>query len=200
MECLTRRANRDEVDSLAILLADSFHDDPLWRWMLPGDVHRKDKLRRYFELELTNVSFPFGRVDVSRSGEGMAVWLPRGGLALSVLDGINLRATTQAIFRDLTRFDTFTEIEPTVAGDWELMLIAVRSSARRTGLGSAVVRPVLQLCDAKRLTATAQSTSEPAAAFLSYLGFRSAGTSALTGGPPIFHHFRAPARAPATHA
>src|ERR1700761_5204257 len=50
-----RKATPADLGALAGALADAFHDDPVFSWLIPDERHRRARLRRFYTIELRHV-------------------------------------------------------------------------------------------------------------------------------------------------
>jgi ribosomal protein S18 acetylase RimI-like enzyme len=75
---------------------------------------------------------------------------------------------------------------------WYLFFLGTRPERRSRGLGSALLRPVLDACDAQGLPAYLEATSERSAALYVRHGFEVTGEIALPHGPSLWPMWREP--------
>jgi hypothetical protein len=79
------------VDTLALVLARAFYDDPPMIWLLPDSATRLGRLTRMFATIIGIESLPYGGVDVACAGKeilGGAIWMPPGQWQPRLLDKI----------------------------------------------------------------------------------------------------------------
>ena len=135
-----RRATGEDVAPMARTLARAFHDDPVFTWVMRGDERRMTRLERGFELFMRRVWMEQEETYTTASVAGVAVWEKPGqwktgaGQQLALLPPM-LRAIAALEARhprELHYYLPFVGVDP----EWQ-----------GRGLGSAVLSPVLELCD-----------------------------------------------------
>ena len=67
-----------EVVAMAAALARAFYDDPVFTWVLGGDIRRMRVLRGAFELFLRRLWLAEGATFTTAGAVGVAVWEPPG--------------------------------------------------------------------------------------------------------------------------
>ena len=75
---------------------------------------------------------------------------------------------------------------------WYLPFVGTRPDRQSRGLGSAVMRPVLDACDVAGLPAYLEATSERVARLYARHGFMIAGEIELPDGPSLWPMWREP--------
>jgi ribosomal protein S18 acetylase RimI-like enzyme len=181
----TREASVHDAGSLATALAEAFDEDPVFSWLMPDATRRRARLRRFFELELRQLVLPHGRAHTSQELLGAALSLPPGAW----------KAPTQVAIKQGRCFGIQL---PKAAGLSALMerhhmrephyyfpYIGVAPEAQGRGLGSRLMRPTLECCDAQGLPAYLEASSERNAVLYERLGFESRGELRFAGSPPL---------------
>jgi GNAT superfamily N-acetyltransferase len=153
-----------DLDRMAAVLAAAFSNDPAFVHMLPLDMSRRDaRLRRFFALELPR-SQRCGGAWTTTDGRGAAVWYPPGTDQMSWWDIARQLPTNVRIFgrRLMIASRVLTELEKRhpKAPHWYLYYLAAEPGAQGTGIGSALLRPVLATCDERRDAAYLEATSQ----------------------------------------
>jgi GNAT superfamily N-acetyltransferase len=147
-----RRATAADRQDLARVLASAFADDPVFRYLIPPSVRRREaRLRGMFAMEAAR-SARRGGTWVSADGCGAAVWFPPGkwestrredllelprwivvlGRRGSVAD--RLRKAMEAHHRELPPH-------------WYLLYLGTEPGRQSRGVGSALLSAVLAECD-----------------------------------------------------
>ena len=141
----------------AKVMANAFHEDPLFKYALPDEQHRKKRLPSFFALNLRYGAM-FGDV-YSLSRKAVAVWLPPEKSTISLRRALqagkwlSLKIGLRAIFR-LAKLNTISEVSMgRFAPDphWYLFLLGVNPASQGSGLGSLLLQPVLARADAAHL-------------------------------------------------
>jgi ribosomal protein S18 acetylase RimI-like enzyme len=180
------------VPSLAAVLARAFADDPIYIWTFgPRNLRWS---RRFFRWQIRRL-VGFGatwQID----GAGAAVWAPPGDwrespgallrLAAVTLPGIGLRL--RRVVAGLAMID---ELHP-AREHYYLAVLGVDPPRQGSGLGSALLAPGLERCDAERLPAFLETSKERNIGFYSHHGFEVTDRVDLPAGPPIWLMWREP--------
>ena len=158
-----RTATPDERPQIVEPLAEGFYDDPLFRWMFPDDERRLEENRGGFDLFARRIYFRDGEIYTTDRFAGTACWIAPGKAHVGVLDQLRLLPGMISVFRRdlprlnavLTAFDKAHPKDP----HWYLAAIAVHPEWQGRGFGAALLRPMLQRCDAEGLPAYLEATS-----------------------------------------
>ncbi len=130
------------------VLARAFHEDPAWTWVIPDETRRADVLpwlfRMGFEMSAADVWTTPGAI------RGAARWLPPGRPAPRIVAALRaLVATPLRLGSATSRFLAYgraveqLRAEVATGPHWYLAGIGVDPSARRQGLGGALLQPGL---------------------------------------------------------
>lgn len=170
-----RKATLADVPQLAQALADAFHDDPAFEWLLPNERRRPLGLRRFFAIELRAVGLARGSVWTTDEFAGAAVstdpgkWrLPPHTLALhgpAFQRAFGLRLPRAV--RILTRMESRHVRRP----HHYFAAIGVAPGHQGQGLGRGLMAPTLERCDREGLHAYLEASSERNTALYERLGF-----------------------------
>jgi ribosomal protein S18 acetylase RimI-like enzyme len=194
-----RRATPADHERVATVLASAFADDPAWSWLMPF-ADREQRQRLYFETELRHQVPSHREVWTSEDGAAAAVWAPPGSWRVPI--GIVLRETPAMMrvfgrrlplgLRYLMRAEHKHPREPE---HWDLHYLGTEPARQGQGLGSALLRPMLALCDRDGLGAYLESSSERNRALYERHGFGVVETFDMPGGgPDIRRMWRDPQR------
>src|SRR5581483_6682648 len=77
-EVTPRRASAEDAPRLIRSLAAAFYDDPVFGWLMPDPETRRDRLARFFRLELLHLAFRHGDVWATDRLTGAALCMPPG--------------------------------------------------------------------------------------------------------------------------
>lgn len=193
-----RVATADDAPAIVRTLVRAFADDPFVRWIVrPGGG--EELLRSYMDMALRRMTMPHGAVYTTDDLRAVALWAPPGTWDLSVGDQLALLPTVLRIV-GVGRLPAVAQgIGEIEAGRpeppwWFLTLLGTEPAAQRTGLGSAVLRPVLERCDREGIPAVLDTCVESNLRFYARHGFRVSGRIQLpAGGPPCWSLVRSPA-------
>ena len=193
-----RRAAMQDAPALAHTLARAFADDPVSAWFFPRDEDREARLgRAYDRLFLRRIALPHDATFSAGDDAGVAVWLPPGTAHLGVLDQLRLLPSMLAtsgrdlprVLRGMAAIDAVHPREP----HWYLWLLGVDPERQREGLGSRLLAEVLERCDAERMPAYLEASTERNRGLYLRHGFADRGGLRLPGdGPRMWPMWREP--------
>lgn len=187
-----------DIDVLADVHARAFYDDPLQVWAFPDDGIRLDVLRRLFALQMEHGSLPLGASWCDPDLRAGALWAPPGrwrptpGAAAAMASMPDI--VGDALPRLSAAFGAITARHPDQPEHWYLQGVGTDPQFQGQGYASAVLRPVLDRCDAEGTPAYLESTKERNVAIYEHLGWRVVGEVVVPGGGPrIWAMWRDPA-------
>ncbi|MEV5429911.1 GNAT family N-acetyltransferase [Streptomyces sp. NPDC052701] len=197
-----RTAGEGDRELVVGLLDEAFRDDPVSRWVFPGEEHRRaahPKLMAAF----TDIVLADGRIDVTEDGAACALWLPvpadeHGGDAGDGADDGPARMR-EAVDPDNERVELISSltagIHPSGRAHEYLWMIGVTPGRQGEGLGTALIEPVLDRCDREGLPAYLEASSARSRRLYERLGFEPAGRPLdLPDGPRMWPMWREPRR------
>jgi GNAT superfamily N-acetyltransferase len=191
-----RLAGRSDVDGVAGVLARSFFDDPVMRWMFPEHGKRLRHNERFFAMRVRGL-LDQEAVYTTDGHRGAAVWALPERWRMPPFEAL------AAGFRLLTMVGRRA---PTLARGWDvvekahprephyyLAILGTEPELQGRGIGSALMAPVLDGCDRDEIPAYLESSREENIAFYARHGFRVTGEVDLPGGPRVWPMWRDPA-------
>jgi GNAT superfamily N-acetyltransferase len=192
-----RLATTADTATLARTLAHAFEDDPVARWACPSAALRPRMLTRFYRVRLRQM-LPEQEVWTDPECASAALWAPPEQWRTSVREDLAL-ARSMFAPRLLTRLPLalygLTAMErhhPQTPPHWYLAILGTDPSAQGRGLGSAMLAPVLERCDADGVGAYLESSKEQNIAFYARHGFRVTQVLRLPRGPQIWAMWRDP--------
>jgi ribosomal protein S18 acetylase RimI-like enzyme len=189
------------LDATAALLASTFDDDAAYRYLFPRTETRTHGLADFFARNLrTHLPYRCTYVAYERTGEPLATVTlrPPGGVPISVLTMVRrgllpfaLAHGAGAVKRLLWLKDTYDALEERAsraAPYWHVHMMAVRRDRQGQGVGSALLRQVLEQTVLGTAHATVLSTHLPEnVVFYRRAGFEVIGEEQLK--PPGAHPY-----------
>lgn len=193
-----RRATAEDIPRLADALAEAFAFDPPMMWFTPGDEGRIERLRPYFRALVGRLHLPLGEVWVSTEPVGAAAWVAPGAWPFSTWQR---RGVIPAEIRTFGRHPlrVMRGVEAIERGHpkerhWYLEYIGVERAGHGQGTGSALLRPMLERCDAERVPAYLNAGSPRSRELYRRHGFEVTEEFRLPDdGPPLWRMWREPA-------
>jgi ribosomal protein S18 acetylase RimI-like enzyme len=191
-----RPARGDEVPQLAAMLARAFHDDPVTAWFIRNDDRRPKYAQRFFAWQLHRL-LGQEQVHVAADASGAALWALPGRWRESTWQALRLFVTlVPALGSHLSSAARGVEqVERRHPPDPHLYLAVLGTDppAQGRGIGSALLRPGLELCDREGLPAYLESSKERNVAFYTRFGFRVTEQVRMPGdGPSVWLMWRDP--------
>ena len=187
-------ADRSRV---AAVLARAFADDPVLAYLFPPGVRRREeRLIRFFAMELPR-SERLGGSWMSADGAGAAIWYPPGTWRPSTRETLRQTPTALRVFgRQLglaSRAQSVMQEHHPKQPHWYLYYLGTEPEKQGTGIGAAVMRPVLDLCDSHRLPAYLEASSPRNRALYQRHGFDELERLVLpSNGPTLYPMWREP--------
>jgi RimJ/RimL family protein N-acetyltransferase len=195
-----RKARPEEHARVAEALTDAFYDDPVMGWFYPDDDRRADQLRGLFSFFGEKVWFPHDITYTTDNVAGAAVWEPPGKWKISMLrqlmltPGLIRRTGLRDLPRGLRGLGIMEKAHPTY-DHYYLPVIGVSSAWQGKGIGSALLKPMLERCDAEGIPAYLEATTVRNRACYERNGFVVTHEITLPDGPTMFGMRRDPVRA-----
>jgi GNAT superfamily N-acetyltransferase len=192
-----RKATLADVPELSHALAAAFDDDPIMDWMLPRSLrNRSRRLQSFHALALRKIHLPNDEVYTTDGLEAGAEWDPPGHWRLGPVQQMlllpsfirTLGTRLPAVLQGLTLIEKKHPREP----HFYLGILGTDPQHQGKGLGSALLKPVLDRCDAEGMPAYLESSKESNIPFYNRHGFEVTDTLHMPKGPPIWPMWRDP--------
>jgi len=190
-----RRATMADVPRLTRLLAGAYADDPVAVWFCRSETLRPQMLEGLYHARLLQM-LAHREVWATAELSSVAVWTPPC-------------ASTTTLAHELARVRCFLHprliarlpllaigwaatrrAHPGKQPHWYLSLLGTQPSARGRGLGSAVLEPVLERCDADGVGVYLETSKERNIRFYVSHGFNVTGELRLPRGPRMWSMWR----------
>ena len=198
MSAACRHATRADLPTMVEAMVAGFHEDPLYVWLYPDAAERPERLRETFEL-ICDLALPHGHLYTNAERSAAAAWTtPDVPLVDDVqgerfLDMIERHVGERALH--VAEGMGHTEAERPAGPHFALHSLSVDAAVQDTGVGSALVAPVLARCDEDGLPAHLTSSAARNVPFYERLGFAVTAEVTLPGDGPVM---RAMIRQPAS--
>jgi GNAT superfamily N-acetyltransferase len=180
-----RRCLPEQREPALSAVVDAFLIDPLLRWVWPADERYAACAPAFFGL-LLDLRMASGEVWVADGGESVAMWDPPGGLYIP--PGKQTWADMREGFSTVERerwatYDDALAVPEDAGPHWYLGVLATRPARQGTGLGRAVLAPILAAADRTHLTTYLETASDANLRFYGQLGFAPVREAEMPGGP-----------------
>lgn len=188
-----RTACTEDVRAVSLVLARAFRDDPVHRWILPGEFDWAVASDGFFAMVMSDM-LRHESVFTTEAREGAALWIPpypqpatlRERLAMAARWYAALGRRSKQVGGQLARIERAHPREP----HWYLAVLGTDPRHQGRGVGSALLAPILARCDADRVPAYLESSKRSNVPFYERYGFRMVGELAIEGGPVIWRMLR----------
>jgi ribosomal protein S18 acetylase RimI-like enzyme len=190
-----RKATSDEAGQLATVLAHAFYDDPQIAWLVSDESRRMKILDRGFGLFLRKLWFAQDECYTTDGVAGAVVWELPGQWQLGLLAQLRLLPAMAAIYgRFLPRVGralATLESDHPREQHYYLPFIGVDPEWQGRGIGSALMRPMLERCDREGMPSYLEASSPRNRALYERHGFMVTEEFHLgSGSPPIWRMWR----------
>jgi GNAT superfamily N-acetyltransferase len=152
-----------ELEPAAQTLARAFLDDPHFRWIVRDEAKRLARMQRGFATFIANIWLPQDESYVHERLIGAALWMPPDTWHQSLLEQLRLLPGILAAARSATprlvKATSWMEKQHPRERHWYLPAIGVTPAWQGRGYGAALLRPMLDRCDAERLPAYLEAST-----------------------------------------
>ena len=190
-----RRTAGKDLPMLVETLVVAFMDDPVMAWCAPDPGRRRAIMRAFFEIAV-DVNQPYGELyttdPVPAAG---AVWVPPGcqpdGEEAEHLATLYIEAVEESADRVVAAMELMDACHPEEPHHY-LWFLGTRPEWQSRGLGSALLREVLDRCDRDGRPAYLDATSEGNRRLYRRHGFTVTDEITLPDGPTMWPMWREP--------
>ncbi|MFH8639811.1 GNAT family N-acetyltransferase [Streptomyces goshikiensis] len=193
-----RQADQSDRDAVARLLDVAFRDDPVSGWVFPDPEHRAAVHGKFLGV-FVDVALEEGRIDCAVDGSAAALWLrvPAGDPDAEAAEDEVPARMRAAADPDNERCELVGRltgaVHPTAEEHEYLLMIAVAPGRQGEGLGTELMRPVLERCDREGLPAYLEASTERSKVLYERLGWEVTGEPVrLPDGPLMWPMWRKP--------
>ncbi|MFF3211838.1 GNAT family N-acetyltransferase [Streptomyces sp. NPDC002886] len=193
-----RQAGPSDRDAVARLLDEAFRSDPVSSWVFPDPEHRAAVHAKFLGV-FVDVALAEGRIDYAADGSAAALWLripaadPEAGHVEDEVPA-KMRAVADPDNERCELVGRLTgEVHPMAEEHEYLLMIAVAPGRQGEGLGTELIRPVLERCDREGVPAYLEASSERSKGLYERLGWQFTGEAVrLPEGPLMWPMWRKP--------
>jgi GNAT superfamily N-acetyltransferase len=190
-----RRTDVSDTSAVAVTVAAAFFDEPVTRWLLPDEHRRQRLIQPMFELYVAPY-VRLGETYLTADGNGAAVWLPPSTQLLTVDEEESFgQALDELVGPDVERFiqmaELFERYHPTQPL-YYCQFLATVPAVQGRGIGSTLLRDMLERADREGMPAYHEATSPRNRALYERHGYITQGEFTLPDGPPLWRMWRDP--------
>jgi len=191
-----RVADRGDAGPLAASLARAFFDDPVMEFLVPDEARRRERLAKFFEVAFTVQHGPHGSCYTDTDRSGASFWDPPGHWKMTL--GQIVRGSPALIgalrlrVPKALRLLSMVEREHPRGEHWYLAVLGTDPVHQGKGIGSSLLRPVLERCDHDGVGAYLESSKKSNIAYYRRHGFEVTGEITVPGGPTVWPMWRHP--------
>ncbi|MGQ0679745.1 MAG: GNAT family N-acetyltransferase [Actinomycetota bacterium] len=157
-----RKATRPELPAVCAVLADAFFDDPVMNWWIPDGQRRKQLLPGAMEL-LAGMSLEHNAIYTTDDLIAGAVWVPPGKQPTE-----QEKEQMGPLFAEMAQehaprafqLMALTDEKHPKDNHHYLFILGTAPAHQGKGIGSALMEPVLRMCDRDQLPAYLEASSE----------------------------------------
>lgn len=192
MQKAIHTATYDQLDQVLSTTLLAFCTDPFVRWAVSDPHQYLTNYPRIFRAFIGK-AIANSAAFYAEGFSGVAVWLPPGvsideqeiAIAIENLGSSPLQEYMIELFEG---FSKYHPSEP----HWYLPLMGVEPSFQRQGVGSALLKHALRLCDSDKKIAYLEASSKDNLSLYERHGFEILGSIQVGNSPSVFPMIRAP--------
>jgi|SRR5581483_6865592 len=194
-----QQAQESDYAAMAGVIARAFEDDPVTEWLLPDPATRVAKLTTLYEALTPRLArLDFFDMYTTSEQSGVAMWAgpekwePPTRVMLTATPRL-LRAIGFGGASKMTRLMGLMKKHHPKEPHWYLAGLATDPPKQRTGVGTALVAPKLEVCDKEHLGAYLETQKAINVPYYERFGFRVTNEIDLPkGGPHLWLMWRDP--------
>lgn len=192
----SRKADEADVPDLSQTLAAAFFDDPVFSWWIPDPERRRQILPGFFGIVI-RANLAHGEIYTTDDAVAGALWVPPG-IEDDAAEMVPALGEVSGEYAQ-TLFDVFELMDQRHPHEthYYLFFLATKPEWQSRGIGSALMRPVLDMCDREGVPAYLEATSERNRRLYLRHGFRVTDEIRLPDGPTMWCMWRSSKSAPA---
>lgn len=188
-----RQAAAADATQLGEILADAFSDDPVVCWLLPKSLpQREARVRRLWVITARDYVRKGKPCYLTSDGRAAALWAEPASWAPTIADQLKELLPMATVFRTsllrASRLQTqMVKAHPRRPAHWYLYAIGTRAEAQGNGLGSALLREVLDRLDERGESAYLESSNIRNVPLYERHGFSVVEELHIAGGGPTMY-------------
>jgi len=183
------KASEADIPYLIDVMVKAFQDDPFTNWLVKQDKKRMARFAATFECTLRAFGLTFGHLYTDKDRNGAAVWIPPGKFKPDSFSNIFLLPAylkvvgLSRILKIMNATSVVTKRHPGPQYFY-LMSLGTLPSMQGKGIGSALLQPVLEICDRDKIPACLETSDPKNLSFYQKHGFKIKEELIIPGGGP----------------
>ena len=164
-------ATLQDIDAIAVSLSRAFMDDPVWEFLLPDAASRIRRLNRYFLTAMRLQHLPHSTSYTDAARVGAALWDPPGHWRMTPAQYFRgtpgmIRSFGKGGIRAVRTLSVVEKRHPATPLHYYLAILGTDPGHQGKGVGSSLLKPVLDRCDHDGVGAYLESSKESNIALL----------------------------------
>lgn len=192
-----RQATPSDREALIDTLVRAFADDPMYTWLTARDHRFDQRYRKLFGAYLDHLAFPHGQVWTTEDRKATALWAPPGCWELGLVQQLRFAPDWLQVIglKNLwTRWRAVEQIQSRHphTPHWYLMVIGADPEVQGQGRASALMKPVLEICDQMQTGAYLETPKASNIPIYERFGFKVTEELRIPNGPTLWLMWRNP--------
>ncbi|NNN22277.1 MAG: GNAT family N-acetyltransferase [Acidimicrobiales bacterium] len=191
-----RLAKPSDIKGIAKTFAKAFYDDPVSSYFFPNDATRARALEKFFAIQV-KYYLRKGIVYTNDDFHGASVWAAPNYKYGSVGEFFSLAPMLAVLkggsSRAIRALNVLDSKHPHDFEHYYLSTLATHPQFQGKGVGSSMLKPILEICDSKAIPSYLESSKIENIPFYSSLGFKVTEEVSLPlNGPTLYLMWREP--------
>jgi GNAT superfamily N-acetyltransferase len=195
-----RTATEDEIPELARATTLAFAADPVLAYLQPDESRRAGRFERAMNYFLRTIWFQYGACYTTPGVVGASFWVPPGEAHMSVWEQLRtVPGFARTFGRDVLRWlrvVTLLDRNHPREDHWYLPIVGVVPEWQGRGLGTALMRPILDRCDREGIPAYLEASTPRNRVCYERQGFVARQEIHIPDGTPMWLMWRDPQSRP----
>jgi ribosomal protein S18 acetylase RimI-like enzyme len=170
------KADAGDLEILRDVLVKAFQNDAFTNWIVKNDQKRLKRFNEFFDCSLKTFGLPNGHLYTNKERTGAALWIPPGNYKPDSINNVFLLPAWLKVvglerFLKIMKGTSFLTKHHPGPQYFYLMTLGTLPSMQGKGIGSALLQPVLDICDRDKIPACLETSDETNLKFYQKHGF-----------------------------
>ena len=188
---------RESADAVADAVSRGFHDNEMWCWIIPDPRRRGRLLQQFYRATVRHVFAPREHAWTTPDSAGGALWFAPGEESITPMQAIReLRVLAPALkargLRRALAIESVKKRHRPAEPHWYLETLSVTPEKQRSGVGTALIAPVLDQCDREGIPAYLETQRQANIPYYERFGFSLKPEMTALDSPPLWPMLRQP--------